>query len=676
MAFPLQDLDNRSYQDLFDAAKRRISAYTDEWTDHNDSDPGITLLQMFAWLTETVIFRLNLAPDERMYSAFLDLMGLSPAAATSAVAILGLEVDPGGPPGRYARHELRFSAPGSPDDVDFEADAPVPTLGASLGLLLVHDGISPMRVDVTRPNETGDQPFAPFGQTNVDGRALYLGLDTAPRAGGTPPPLIPPGSSAELQLYVRTDEQAKPLTPASSTFGEQMSSIESDLTWEARGVGKAWIELRVELDETHGFVDSGLVRVRIPDTVAPYREPDDPDNRPRFWLRVRPTASQGPEMRRIRYLLINAVRVRQWTTHVNELLVPGSDGTPGQTRRVRHAPMLDDDTLTVEVHESNEHGDLQWTPWEQVADLATRATKGVVQAGDRPLRVYRILPDRSGIEFGDGLNGLIPPRGANNLRITYRSGGGSRGNVGAGKIGLAVSKPGIAGVRQLEVASGGRDEESIDEAKKEAPDRIRTLERAVTARDFETLAENISGVARAVALNRYHPLYPGAPVTGAVTLVVVPHPIGVDTAQLPEQAVLDHVAATLERYRVLTTELFVVAPRFRDVAVTVEIEVAREADAAEARANVQRALAAYLDPIVGGRDGGGWPLGGEIVHGELMSVALTAGKVSAVKSLVITLDGEAQLACTDVMLAADPSRSLDLIRAAIHVRVAAPSRRR
>jgi hypothetical protein len=676
MSFVLKDLDDRSFQSLVDEAKRRIVAYLPEWTDHNESDPGITLVQLFAWLTETAIFRLNRVPDERMYLSFLDLLGFAPAPARSAQAILALSVRPGAAPNRYAPYELKFAA----GETFFEPDAAVPTIGAALGLVLVDDRVDTSRRDVTAQNEVGEEPYAPFGLTGIGGRALYLGLDTTPAAGVTPPPLVPGGTSAELQLYVRADEEAKPLDPSCTCFGDVVASIESDLKWEALGEDDTWIPLQVVLDETRGLRRSGLLRLKVTDAVRPAVEPDDPGKRPRFWIRAVAGASTAPETRSIHYVVINAVRVRQWTTYAGELLVPGSDGTPRQQRKVRHPPILADDLLALEVNEPDEHGDLRWIRWTLAKDasgLATRAPSGAAQAGDRPLRVFRLLPDHSGIELGDGLDGLIPPRGANNLRITYRSGGGKAGNVAAGQIALAVSKPDITGVRQIEAATGGRDEEAVQDAIKMAPRRVRAIERAVTAEDFETLAVQFAGVARATALNRYHPLYPDVPVTGAVTLVVVPYPAGEDPAPTPDQPFLDEVAKALEPYRVLTTELFLVAPRYRDVAVAVEIRVRREADAADARASVARVIAAFFDPIRGGRDGEGWPLGGTIVHGELLSAVLGAGSVAAVTSLTITVDGELMPPCADVPLTPEGGRSIDLVRAApAAIRVAAPSQQR
>jgi predicted phage baseplate assembly protein len=76
--FTPKNVDDRTFEDLVAEAKQRIAAYLPEWTDHNESDPGIALVQLFAWLTETSLFRLNQVPDDRMYVSFLDLIGFAP----------------------------------------------------------------------------------------------------------------------------------------------------------------------------------------------------------------------------------------------------------------------------------------------------------------------------------------------------------------------------------------------------------------------------------------------------------------------------------------------------------------------------------------------------------------------------------------------------------------------
>ena len=87
MALPVPNLDDRRFQDLVDEAKRLVQQRCPEWTDHNVSDPGVTLIELFAWMTDQVVYRLNRVPD-RNYVKFLELIGVSlypPTAARTQV---------------------------------------------------------------------------------------------------------------------------------------------------------------------------------------------------------------------------------------------------------------------------------------------------------------------------------------------------------------------------------------------------------------------------------------------------------------------------------------------------------------------------------------------------------------------------------------------------------------
>ena len=79
MPLPAPNLDDRSFQDILDEARRLIPRYCPEWTDHNLSDPGITLLELFAWMTDMLLYRLNRVPDKN-YVKFLELIGRAPAS--------------------------------------------------------------------------------------------------------------------------------------------------------------------------------------------------------------------------------------------------------------------------------------------------------------------------------------------------------------------------------------------------------------------------------------------------------------------------------------------------------------------------------------------------------------------------------------------------------------------
>src|SRR5262249_1934420 len=85
MPLPTPNLDDRRFQDIVDEAKRLIPQFCPEWTDHNVSDRGVALIELFAWMTEMLLYRVNQAP-EKNYIKFLELIGvkLSPPRPAQA----------------------------------------------------------------------------------------------------------------------------------------------------------------------------------------------------------------------------------------------------------------------------------------------------------------------------------------------------------------------------------------------------------------------------------------------------------------------------------------------------------------------------------------------------------------------------------------------------------------
>src|SRR3954470_13936355 len=75
MRLPQIELDDRRFQDLVNEARMRVSRDCPEWTEHNVSDPGITLIELFAWMTEMTIYRLNQVPD-KLHLKLLELLGI------------------------------------------------------------------------------------------------------------------------------------------------------------------------------------------------------------------------------------------------------------------------------------------------------------------------------------------------------------------------------------------------------------------------------------------------------------------------------------------------------------------------------------------------------------------------------------------------------------------------
>jgi predicted phage baseplate assembly protein len=258
--------------------------------------------------------------------------------------------------------------------------------------------------------------------------------------------------------------------------------------------------------------------------------------------------------------------------------------------------------------------------------------------------------------FGDGQFGRIPvanPSEPNSNIVArfYRFGGGTQGSVGAGAINaLQTFVNGVDTVTNLQPSLGGTDEETVDAAKLRAPQQLKSKDRAVTAEDFEYLAEQTSGVTirRAKALPLVHPKFPGTPIPGVVTVIVVPESDAPNP--MPGAATLAIVCTQLNAHRLLTSELYVVAPTYRLVLIEAQIVVNPDSDLSVVKKAVEQALTTWFDPLKGGADATGWPFGGTIFYSDVYRVILDVPGVARIQDnqLVIWLDNQRQPFCRDV----------------------------
>ena len=201
---------------------------------------------------------------------------------------------------------------------------------------------------------------------------------------------------------------------------------------------------------------------------------------------------------------------------------------------------------------------------------------------------------------------------------------------------LKSSIPYVAHVANRQPAVGGRDAQSLDDAKLRAPQMLRTRRRAVTADDYEQLAREVSGVARARCIApgaQPGTAGVGAPRPGQVQVVVLPGGSHVEGYLPPEELNLSAelragVLTHLEERRLVGTTLDVIQPQFIFVSIQAQVRVAEHSDPAVLLETQQRAEAAlyrYLNPYTGGPRGTGWPFGRDLhvseIYGVLQRVA-------------------------------------------------------
>ena len=595
MALPSPNLDDRRFQQLVDEAKRYVRQRAPEWTDHNVSDPGVTLIETFAYLVDQLLYRLNRVPDKN-YTAFLDLLGIRLFPPTAAAA----DVD------------FWLSAP-QPDTVALPPGTEVTTARGESDEPVVFTTTGELRIlpsELTRlvtAPKTGEQSDRtgmladgldiPCFQTRPEpGDALLFGLPTA----------VP-----RCIVAVRLDSRVE---------GIGVDPRQPPLVWEAWD-GGGWRPCETGPDTTGGLNRPGEIIVYVPaghtaSVIGGTRA---------GWLRCRvteaepdqPFYSESPTVREAAVFTVGGTMAVEHAETVTDVPLGTSEGVAGQSFRLARPPvLLDAGPPLVEV--STDDG---WQHWDVVEHF------GRSGPADRHVRVDATTGEflfPPALREPDGTLrqcGAVPPKGARIRVARYRTGGGPAGNVARGAISVLLSSvPYIAQVTNREAARGGVAGETVDNARRRAPEALRMQDRAVTAEDYEIISRQAAPSVRRVRC------LPAADAPGAVRVLVVPDAVadeGDDRLRfeqlIPSDQVLAAITASLDERRLIGTRLVVEPPVYQGVTVVARLSVA-PGDTDRVRAAALDALYAHLNPLAGGPDGTGWPFGRPVQYGEIFGV--------------------------------------------------------
>jgi len=586
MVLPAPNLDDRRFQDIVDEAKRLIPRYCPEWTNHNLADPGVALIELFAWMSEMILFRLNQVPD-RLYVRFLDLVGIEPF------------------PPSVARVDLTFWLSTVLDHpVVVPAGTEVATTAVSTGgeevLFSTAEDlvVAPPKLFAARTGKAGnDQYFV-----DVWDDLRYAGAEAT---CFTSDPLTP-GDALYLGFEDSVAGNAIRLTIAATIEGIGVDPNDPPLAWDG-WAGEAWAPLRVHADTTGGLNRDGFITLLVPLGMQPLSI----GGTRAFWLRARltdlhpgqPGYRASPRVGSVRAESLGGTVAAEHARVVGPETLGRSDGRPGQSFTVARAPVLprrDDERVRTVTAGGSE-------TWTEVDDFSASG------AGDR----HFVWDGATGtahfgpaVRYSDGQerqHGATPPDGAEIVVDRYRHGGGAVGNVGAGT--LTVLRTTVAFVDRVGndlPAIGGVDAETVRNAKVRGPLTLRTGQRAVTVRDFERLTlESSAAVARARCLA---PTQPAAPVR----VLVVPHVRReAENQQLDDFALSDPLIAQirdhLDERRILGTAVEIGTPFYQGVTVAALVHALPGRPAGLVRQRALELLFRYVNPLVGGPDGNGWP---------------------------------------------------------------------
>lgn len=595
MTLPAPNLDDRRFQDLVDDAKRYVQTHCPQWTDHNVSDPGITLIETFAMVTDQLLYRLNRVPD-RLYLQFVELLGLEFVRPTSATTQVTFWLSAPQPDVVQVPAGTEIATRRTPVDeaVLFETTEQLAIVPCALAALAVQPEGAPQPEDRTDVWRVGREPVAAFSSLPVLGDAVMFGLSAAvPRCAVT--------------LRLTCEARGAGIVPDDPPW-----------VWEAWN-GGYWepCELEPGDDTTGGFNQPGDVLLHVP---ASHRPATFAGHRA-GWLRCRFTRlhdrqsvyDEPPMIHRAEAFTVGGTIGAAHQETVRDEVLGISAGVPGQRFPLSRGPVL---TGPVHVEVAGSEG---WRRWDQVDDFDLSGP------GDEHVALEAVTGE---VVFGpatrqlDGTTrslGAVPPAGAP-IRATYRVSGGSRGNVLRGAIRTLRSQvPTVARVENRRPAAGGVDGEDVAGARERAPAFLRTRDRAVTRADYEYLARAADPrVARVRALA-------GADDEPAVIrLLVVPAWSGNPEEQprpgefRPGNELLARVAEDLDTRRVLGTRLVVSPPHYQWVSPEVAVRVPPGGDGGRIARDAVAVLHRYLHPLQGGPDGKGWPFGRSVTSGELL----------------------------------------------------------
>lgn len=659
---PKSDLDDRTFKELVDECILRIPRYCPEWTNYNPGDPGVTLIEMFAWLTDQMLLRFNQVP-RRNYVAFLELLGIRlqpPAPARTAVTFyLSASL-----PSIYqipAGVEVATERTESEEAIVFSTDRPLAIGLPQINHLLTSEFLEERPAMLynrfvnlwTRQSdgrwEGREQSI--FNDRPQPGNSFYLVFDGEQPISGNVIALTLSGEAA-TSTGINPDHPPR--------------------RWEAWD-GETWVPILYQEadDQTRGFsfheLGGGQDTLQTADVVLHLPQEFPVAHFATYqgrWIRCVCTEplrnqnsySSSPRLLRVGVRSIGGTMDASQCTVIRDELLGESNGLPGQSFQLQSPPVL-----------PRREGELLMvTPpdglpqiWSEVNDFSNSraddrhytldSVTGRIQFGPL-IREPNQLKERVHLRARSQMSesalaiqqeaaatvmerqyGAVPPRGSVLHMVAYRTGGGRRGNVQKHTLRIVKSAvPYVAQVTNHIPARNGADAESLDDAVLRVPRMLRTRDRAVTPEDFETLTKQAGqgAVARTLC-----PMRQAETTPGLVEVVVVPHSntdsiergVGLHpnefaiTPQLHQQ-----ILAYLDDRRLLGVQVQLREPDYVGVAIQTEVGLHPEYRNPQAQQIVlqklRTSLYRFLNPLTGGQDGNGWPFGAPVYPSDIITL--------------------------------------------------------
>ncbi|CAG0953735.1 hypothetical protein METP3_00365 [Methanosarcinales archaeon] len=322
-AFPENvNLDDKKFDDIVNEARTLLARYGKDWTDYNFSDPGITFIELFAWLAEMQIYQLNRVTDAN-FRKFLKLAGMTPAFARPARADIIFEDVNNNNPEPFKAGTQVITEIGS-EKIIFETEEPLTIISGKIkSILTTYDS---QTIDNTSSNEKGNVYFAAFGDAAPVGATLKLGFDN-----------IFPGKEIRLTFVLYEDD-----LKSTGNHGDEPSGAfpSATLIWEYNTNGKLK-NLQVKKDTTNSLTRSGRVVFNWPTDI------DKDEDKGVYWIQCRISKGNYEIAPLVSKVLLNTISAVQIERSIREDLGKGL-GIPDQVVQLKKNPYINRIDFAVE----------------------------------------------------------------------------------------------------------------------------------------------------------------------------------------------------------------------------------------------------------------------------------------------------------------------------------------
>jgi hypothetical protein len=546
---------DKRFQYLMQIGRALLPSRAPDWTDHNAHDPGITLMELLAWVAEAQLYSLgHMRRDER--AAYAALLGVAPGGTKGASGLIW--PDPSSPVTAYSRMMVL-----SKDAVINMIDADRPTFRPSDTLLWAPGSITAL---VTRhangqtTNHTsanGRVAFLPLGERAGQRDVLSMAFQCRDDAG-----LF--GKDRQSAMGARWAIGVIAAPPiGGAAAGEPGDNFGTPLKATLVSNNER-VALRIASDTTQGLLTTGAILLNL-DAVA--------STPPEFTIDL---SAPGGFARPPRLLRVepNVIPIEQGRTITQEFRAAGTPDWNFTLDELGLRFATGEDPATLEVAEAS--GPVQWNSCNSLSECGPNDNR------------FEIDATTGRVMFGNGVNGRIPPAGSQVL-VTYAVSDGEQGNVARNRKWKVTGIAGVFGINPDPITGGAAPSESTEE-RREARRRFREDRALVTAEDIKAaaLALPLLEVARAwvVAPNDH------APQTGVLTLVALRgRQNGIEPEQIPEtDRWLEAIRRGLSARVPLGTRLAVVAPRYTDFATQIVLEAHPRLNPKTVEDNVKKEL--------------------------------------------------------------------------------------